>query len=150
MRTWCAIPVLAASLLPLAAAADEPPRIEHQQVPCTVPDKPFRLCTGASDDVKVEKVRVHFRRAGEKVYSYVEMSFGGLNYCATLPAPRAGKVKAIEYYVQVVDNQYQAERTNTYRLAVEPESRCEFAPVETDPERAKDIVPRWPGFPLAP
>jgi hypothetical protein len=33
----------------------------------------------------VAKAKVYFRASDEKFYAWVEMSFGGLNYCATLP-----------------------------------------------------------------
>ena len=42
--------VLAAGLLavPLAARADDPPVIDHQPAPCTVPEKAISLCAGNS------------------------------------------------------------------------------------------------------
>jgi hypothetical protein len=47
--------------------------------------------------------------------------------------------KAIEYYVQAVDDTYQPQRTSTYRLAVQPEGVCEFPPVEKDAAKAAAI-----------
>ncbi len=58
---------------------------------------------------------------------------------ACFAGARAGKTKAVEYYVQAVDDQYQAQRTSTYRLAVEPEGVCAFPPLEKDPARAASI-----------
>jgi hypothetical protein len=127
--------VLAAPL----ALADEPPAIDHQPVPCTVPAKAISLCAAISDDQNVSAARVYFRRAGEDFYSFVDMSFGGINYCGTLPAPREGKLKVIEYYVQAVDDAFQATRTSTFQLSVVPEGKCEFPPVEKDPKRAAAI-----------
>jgi hypothetical protein len=83
--------------------------------------------------------RVYFRKAGQDFYNFVDMGFTGLNYCATLPAPREGKVRSLEYYVQAADNQFQPTRTSTFQLAVQPENICEFAPVEKDAKKAADI-----------
>jgi hypothetical protein len=88
----------------------------------------------------VAKARVYFRPAGEKFYSFVEMEFGGINYCATLPAPREGKVKAIDYYVQAIDEAFESARGSTYTIAVQPEGVCEFPPLEKDTARAAAVV----------
>jgi hypothetical protein len=119
--------------------ADEPPVIDHQPVPCTVPAKAISLCAGISDDQNVSAARIYFRRAGEDFYSFVDMTFGGINYCGTLPAPREGKLKVIEYYVQAVDDSFQAQRTSTFQLSVVPEGKCEFPPIEKDAKRAAAI-----------
>jgi hypothetical protein len=132
--------VLAALVLasPGAARADDPPVVEHQPAPCTVPDRPIALCATISDDKGVAAARVYFRRAGEKFYAYVNMAFTGVSYCGTVPAPRT-KAKAVEYFVQAMDDQYQPTRTSTFRLAVQPEGVCEFPPVEKDAARAASI-----------
>ena len=134
-------PSLAAALLlaALPVSADEAPVVEHQPLPCTVPEKPIAMCATASDDNEVARVRAYFRRQGEDFYSYVEMAFTGLNHCGTLPAPREGKLTAIEYYVQAVDDQYQPTRTSTYQIKVQPEGVCEFPPVQKDPQKAASI-----------
>ena len=61
-------------------------------------------------------------------FSSVEMSFGGINYCGVLPAPREGKLKSFEYYIQALDDQFQPERTSTFRVNVQPEGLCGFPP----------------------
>jgi len=119
--------------------ADEPPAIDHQPVPCTVPAKAVSLCAGISDDQNVSAARIYFRKAGADFYSFVDMSFGGINYCGTIPAPRQGKIKLIEYYVQAVDNGFQAQRTSTFQLSVVAEGKCEFPPLEKDPKRVAAI-----------
>jgi hypothetical protein len=128
----------ALSFAPAAARADDPPAVEHQPALCAVPDKAISLCASISDDGSVAAARVYFRRAGEDFYSYVAMAFTGVNYCGTLPAPLA-RTKAIEYYVQAVDNAYQPTRTSTFRLPVAPEGTCEFPPLEKDAGRAAAI-----------
>jgi len=128
-----------ALLLAPCAAADDPPVVEHQPLPCTVPEKPIAMCATVSDDNEVARVRVNFRRQGGDYYSYVDLAFTGLNHCGTLPAPREGKLTAIEYYVQALDDQYQVTRTSTYQVAIQPEGVCEFPPIEKDPQKAASI-----------
>ena len=130
--------LLGAAWLSAAIAGAEPPSVEHQPVPCTVPDKSFSVCATITGDRQVAKSRVYFRAAGDKFYSFVEMVFGGLNFCATLPAPREGKLKTVEYYVQAVDDQYESTRTSTFQMIVQP--TCEFAPVEKDAAKAAAIT----------
>jgi hypothetical protein len=120
-------------------AADDAPVVDHQPVPCTVPEKPIRLCATVSDDGQVARVRAHFRREGADYYSYVDLAFTGLNHCGTLPGPRARRVTSIEYYIQAVDDQYQPTRTSTFRMSVPPEGACEFPPLEKDQAKAAAI-----------
>jgi hypothetical protein len=120
------------------AASAEPPNVDHQPSPCMVPEKPASLCASITDDGQVAAARIYFRPAGDKFYSFVDMVFGGLSFCGTVPGTRAGKVQVVEYYVQAVDDQYESQRTSTFNMEVKPE--CEFAPVEKDPARAAAIV----------
>jgi hypothetical protein len=126
-------------LTPTLALAVGPPAVEHQPALCTVPGKAVSLCAAISDDGTVAAARLYFRRDGERYYSFVDMSFTGLSYCGTLPAPRKKKTKAIEYYVQAIDDEYEPTRTSTFRLPVEPEGVCEFPPLEKRPDRAAAI-----------
>jgi len=130
--------LLAAATEPGAAGADEPPAIEHQPPLCKVAGQPLALCAAISDDGTVAAARVYFRRAGEAYYAFVNMAFTGVGYCGTLPAPLP-RTKAIEYYVQAVDDAYQPTRTSTFRLPVQPEGACEFPPLEKDKARAAAI-----------
>ncbi len=139
MRTKYLAPATALALLAASpAVANDPPAVEHQPALCTVADKPLRLCAAVSDDGNVAVARVYFRRLGEDYYSFVAMSFTGVSYCGTLPAPRE-KAKAIEYYVHAVDDTYQPQRTSTFRLPIQPEGVCEFPPVVKDPAQASAI-----------
>jgi hypothetical protein len=133
--------VLAAGFLavPPAARADDPPAIEHQPAPCTVPEKAISLCAAISDDNQVATARVYFRRAGEDFYQFVDMGFTGVSYCGTIPGPREGKMKSIEYYLQAVDDQFQPTRTSTFNMNVQPEGACEFPPLEKDARKAAGI-----------
>jgi len=131
--------VSALVLVTTVPARAESPVVDHQPSPCTVADQPITLCASISDDGQVGAARIYFRSAGEKYYNFVNMAFLGLNHCGTLPAPRAGKLKAIEYYIQAVDDQYESQRTNTYNLTVQDVTLCEFPPVEKDPTKAAAI-----------
>jgi len=122
------------------SAADDPPEVDFQPANCTVPGKAIRLCADVRDDVGVGKARVYFRPLRDKYFSYVDMEFAGLQFCATLPAPREGKLKAVEYYLQAVDTGYQTRRTSTYQLPVQADAVCGFPPVETDAARAAAIT----------
>lgn len=119
------------------AARAEAPAVDHQPSPCTVPEKPVSLCASITDDGQVAASRVYFRPAGEKFYSFVDMVFGGLSFCGTVPGTRTGKAQTIEYYVQAVDDQYESQRTSTFNMNVSAE--CEFPPVEKDAARAAAI-----------
>ena len=121
---------LVALLAPAGMAAAEEPDVQHQPSPCTVPGKPISLCASVTDDGQVAKVRIYFRAAGDKYYSFVEMAFTGINFCGTLPAPREGKTQAVDYYVQGVDDQFETRRTSTFQMNVQPEGVCEFPPVD--------------------
>jgi hypothetical protein len=140
MISKCFLTSLLALALAAPALADDPPLVEHQPVPCTVPDQPMSLCAAISDDAMVNFGRVYFRQRGERYYSYAEMAFTGLQYCATLPAPRAGKLDAIEYYVQAVDDAFQTQRTSTFQMTVQSPEVCGFPPLERDPEKAASIT----------
>jgi hypothetical protein len=67
------------------------------------------------------------------------MTFAGVSYCGTIPGPREGKMKAIEYYLQAVDDQFQPTRTSTFNMVVQPEGVCEFPPLEKDAKKASTI-----------
>lgn len=131
-------------LLALAASGGpvlaDPPSVDHQPVPCTVPDQPFTVCATVTDDGEVARARVYFKAENAKFYSFVDMVFGGIEFCGTLPGPREGKLKTVEYYVQAVDDRYETFRTSTHVIAVQPDGVCGFAPVEKDPSRAQSIT----------
>jgi hypothetical protein len=126
-------------VLPVPARADDPPVIDHQPLPCTIPEKAIALCAAISDDNQVATARIYFRRAGENFYQFVDMTFAGVSYCGTIPGPREGKMKAIEYYLQAVDDQFQPTRTSTFNMVVQPEGVCEFPPLEKDAKKASTI-----------
>jgi hypothetical protein len=132
LAPWAAL-VLFMGAVPSAA---EPPTVEHQPSACTVPDKPLTLCASITDDGQVAKSRIYFKPAGDKYYNFVDMAFGGLNFCGTLPAPRGGKLQAIDYYVHAVDDGFDSNRTSTYQIAIQPEGVCEFPPVVKDAAQA--------------
>jgi hypothetical protein len=123
-----------------AAYANQPPDIDHHPATCTVAGKAISLCATITDDTQVAKARVFFRRSGETFFSFVDMTFGGMNFCATLPPPREGKVRQIDYYVQATDDGFETQRTSGYLLQVMTEGACEFPPLEKNAERAAAIT----------
>jgi hypothetical protein len=125
--------------LPVVAAA-EPPIVEHQPVPCTIPNKPMSLCASITDDSQVAKARVFFRKTGEKFWYVTDMSFAGMSYCGTVPALRENRAKSLEYYIQGIDDSYDSQRTSTFVMTVQPEAQCDFPPVEKDPARAAAVT----------
>ena len=140
MRSSMALASILTILAPGMAHADEPPLIDHQPSPCTVPNKAMSICASISDDAMVSKARVYFRPEKEKYYNYADMTFTGLNYCATLPAPREGKTRTIQYYIQAVDDAYNTQRSSTYSVNIQQPELCGFPPIERDPEKAKSIT----------
>jgi len=139
MRKLLLVPTVLVMLQPSSVLANTPPSVEHQPALCTIPDKAVSLCAAISDDGNVAAARLYFRKADERYYSFVDMTFDGLDYCGTIPAPRDGKVEAIEYYIQAIDDGYEQTRTSTFLLPVEPEGACEFPPVERDETRTSSI-----------
>jgi len=139
MRGWPNL-LLANLGLPLCVLAGDPPKIDHQPSPCSIPDKPITLCATISTDTQVARARIYFRPAGDDYYSFVDMTFGGISYCGTLPAPREGKVRVVEYYLQAIDDQYQSQRLSTYQINIQPEGVCEFPPVDKDAGKLSIVV----------
>ena len=127
---------LAGGTAVLAVAAPtaraEAPRVEHQPAQCAVAGRPLSLCATISDDRRVARARLYFRAQGSPYYYEVEMAFAGLDYCATLPALRAGQARGLEYYVQAIDDEFQPQRTPVFRLPVLAQSACEFPPLATE------------------
>jgi len=114
--------------------------VVHQPAHCTVAGTPVSVCAVVTDDGQVVKVRAYFRPEGERYFSFVELEPRGEEYCGTLPAPRAGRMKQLEYYVWAVDDEYLPQRTTPFLLALEDEAVCAFPPLERDPERAGSIT----------
>jgi hypothetical protein len=134
---------LTAAVLLFAAGnawANQPPDIDHQPSSCTVADQPLKLCATVTDDGQIAKTRIYFRRAGETFYSFVDMTFSGISFCGTLPAPREGKIRQIQYYIQAIDDEYETQRTSTYELPVNDAAACEFPPIAKDPKDRASIT----------
>ena len=136
MRRLCGVVLL---FFCVPALAGEGPDIDSQPVPCTLPEKAFTICARVTTDGQITAARVYFRREGADFFSFVDMAFGGINYCATLPAPRAAKAKGVEYYVEAIDQNYEPRRLSTFRINV-TDVNCEFPPVEKDAAKAAAIT----------
>jgi hypothetical protein len=125
---------------PRLVSAQESPDVQHQAAYCTVPDHPIRICAVIQDDGEVVKARAYFRAEGREYFSIVDMELLEDEYCATLPAPRAGKMRALEYYIQAIDDDYLPQRTVPFVLELQEPEVCGFPPVESDPARAASIT----------
>lgn len=125
-----------------APARAEAPQVEHHPAQCAVAGRPLSLCATISDDRRVARARLYFRAQGAPYFYEVEMAFAGLDYCATVPALRAGQARALEYYVQAIDDEFQPQRTPVYRLPVLAQSACEFPPLASDAAAAAAITIR--------
>jgi len=122
------------------SAREIAPEIAHQPAHCTIPGSPISVCAAVSDDGQVVKVRAFFRPEGERYFSFVEMAPRDERYCGTLPAPREGRMKQLEYYVWAVDDEYLPQRTTPFLLELSEEGACSFPPLERDPKRAASIT----------
>lgn len=134
-----------AALLSAGAASaplplNDPPSVEHQPAECSLVARPIELCATVLDDGDIARVRLYFRKPGEREYFMTEMAFEGARFCATLPAVKAGKLRALEYYIQAIDTEYESKRTSTYLLPLQTEVECGFPAVQKDPKKAAAIT----------
>lgn len=117
--------------------ADEPV-IDHQPITCTLPEKYPRICTYVADDGEVKRARVFFRAKGQEAFYWTDMTFDGIQYCATLPAPKK-TVRSIEYYIWAVDDAFTTQRTRTFELTF-LQSGCDYPVFDEEPERTSKLV----------
>lgn len=132
-----ALLALLSGVLGSPAAADEP-LIDHQPVECSSPGKNARICAYVLDDGEVKRVRVYFRAERQDAFYWSEMAFDGIQFCATLPVAE-DNVRAIEYYVWAVDDEFQTSRTRPGRISLAPTSPCAYPVIDDDPERIQSL-----------
>lgn len=130
---------LAQSKSPAPAGANEEPTIDHQPIECSVPGKNTRVCAYVLDDGEVKRVRVYFRADKQDAFYWSDMTFDGIQFCATLPVAK-NNVSRVEYYIWAVDDQFQSIRTRSYSISFEPTSPCAYPVVDDDPERISKLV----------
>jgi hypothetical protein len=128
------------STYPSPERRNDPPSVEHQPPGCTIASKPSEICALVTDDGDIAKVRLYYRKPGEKDYFLTEMAFTGAQFCATLPGIRSAKAKSIEYYISAVDTEHESRRTSTYPLQAQTEAECEFPAIQKDAARAAAVV----------
>jgi hypothetical protein len=138
---FCGAALVGLTALGVPASAQElAPDIVHQPAHCSIPGTPISVCAVVTDDRQVVKARAYFRPEGERYFSFVELEPRGGEYCGTLPAPREGRMKQLEYYVWAVDDEYVPQRTTPFLLEMQEEDVCGFPPLERDPARAASIT----------
>ena len=110
------------------ALTSQAPRLELESRACAPPGGRARVCARVVDDRGVARVRAVFRAAGTAGYWAAEMAFDGARYCAWLPRP-ASRTKAIEYYVEAFDVDFEMSRTRVGSIASRPD--CADDPAST-------------------
>jgi hypothetical protein len=127
-------------LVGLAAVAHtDEPIVDHQPVICSLPEKNPRICTYVADDGEVKKVRAYFRAEEQEAFYWTEMTFDGIQFCATLPVAKKS-VRGVEYYIWAIDDNFESQRTRTYKISVAPNSPCEYPVFDEDPERIANLT----------
>jgi hypothetical protein len=126
------------ALICSTAAFPEEPIVDHQPVVCSLPGKNARICAYVADDGEVKRTRAYFRPAGKELFYWTEMTFDGIQYCATLPIAKSD-VKGVDYYIWTIDDNFESTRTRTYTLSVVPEVPCEYPVFDDDPERTANL-----------
>jgi hypothetical protein len=132
---WLA-PAAAALLLAARAQENQAPAIRLEPPACGSAARRLRMCAYVVDETGIAQVRLNFRAGGARAYHWTPMAFDGALYCAWLPAPLA-KTRAVEYYVEAVDDQFEPSRTADETLAVRPD--CP-APPPPDPAPPPAVV----------
>ena len=75
----------------------------------------------------------------QDAYYWSEMAFDGIQFCATLPVAK-NNVKAIDYYVWAVDDEFQTSRTRPHEISMRQSSSCSYPVIDEDPERISHLV----------
>ncbi len=120
------------------ATADEP-LVDHQPVACSLPQTNPRICSYVADDGEVKRVRAYFRAKGQDAYYWSDMVFDGIQYCATLPVAKSS-VSNVEYYVWAIDDEFESQRTRSYKISVRDTVACEYPIYDEDPDRVSNLV----------
>jgi hypothetical protein len=93
--------------------------IEHEGVGSVVADKHPRIDARVTPAQGLARVRVYFRAAGTPAWYYVTMKPEGELLHGALPRP-SKSTKAIDYYIEAVDESFRETRTAEFQPAVVP------------------------------
>ncbi len=129
---------LALACLAGPALADEP-LVDHQPVVCALPQTNPRICSYVADDGEVKKARVYFRAERQEAYYWSDLVFDGIQYCATLPVAKKS-VRDVEYYIWAIDDDFESQRTRSYKMSVSGPAACEYPIYDEDPNRIANLV----------
>lgn len=119
-------------------SAADPPLIDHQQVPCSLPGKHPRICATIADDGVIKRAKIYFRAAGQSTFYWSEMHLDFRTFCATLPVPDAD-VTEVQYYLWAIDDGLEIERTNDLAMTVDPNASCDHPVIDEDPQRTSSL-----------
>jgi hypothetical protein len=111
------VSLVAVSALQAASLSAQPPQIVHGPVGCIIGDSYPRLTAGFTPPEGVSRGRVRFKAAGGKHWYSVAMSKEGDAFVGVLPKPTQ-KLKAIDYYVEVIGSDFATTRTPDYKPVV--------------------------------
>jgi hypothetical protein len=140
------VPAAAALLLAASAQENQAPAIRVDPPACGSAARRLRLCAYVVDETGIAQVRLNFRAAGARAYHWTPMAFDGALYCAWLPAPLP-ETRAVDYYVEAVDDQFEPSRTADAVLPVR--SDCPTPAPDPEPKAALvgTTVARQPALP---
>ena len=128
---WLGLGALVASV-----GRAEPPFIDHQAIPCSLPQAHPRICATIADDGTVKRAKLFFRAAGQSAWYWSEMVLDFRSFCATLPRPEA-ETEAIDYYLWAMDDAFETERTRDFRVPLD--GGCAHPVIDDDPERISHL-----------
>lgn len=134
---------------PASAQENEAPAIRHDPPACGSAATRLRVCAYVVDETGIAQVRINFRARGTRAYYWTPMAFDGALYCAWLPAPLP-ETRAVEYYVEAVDDQFEPSRTADHTVPVRPD--CSLSAPDPAPPPAVvgttvvKQLPMPPGF----
>lgn len=134
-RVWGGVAALTLLVLGRALAGN-PPTIELEAPRCARVGTRPRVCARIVDDGTIARARLLFRAQGQEPFYWTEMQFEGSRFCAWLPRP-SKKTRAVDVYVEAVDDTYEVSRTRERTLWLE--AQCPLSQ-EGEPPGEKPCV----------
>ena len=113
-----------------AVAQDTAPVIEHDPSECFEVGSFPRLCAQVSADGSLGQARAYFRASRTIKWYYVELTEDDGEFCSALPSPLP-ETPGVEYYIEVVDEEFQPAITPTTEAQVVSDGSCGMPVYET-------------------
>ena len=112
------------------AAQDTAPVIEHDPSECFEVGSFPRLCADVTTDGSLGQARAYFRASRTTKWYYVELTEDEGELCSALPSPLP-ETPGVEYYIEVVDEEFQPAITPTAEAQVVSDGSCGMPVYET-------------------